>query len=108
MIYKLQNKKIQKLLEEKKVLFDEIQVINERIVEDDKARKKLTYKSQRLKEKMMPLMKKYYKDGTIKINPPIEIPTSIHLEGNTIEVEVVDQVEEYKKILLEKDKQSKK
>ena len=108
MIYKIQDKKIKRLLEKKQELFDEVNVINRRIVEDDKARKKLVYKAERIKEKIMPLMKKYYKDGSVKINSPIEIPTRISLVKDVIEIEVVNQVEEYEKMLIEKSKQPKK
>ena len=108
MIYKIQDKKIKRLLEKKEELFDEVNVINRRIVEDDKARKKLVYKAERIKEKIMPLMKKYYKDGSVKINSPIEIPTRISLVKDVIEIEVVNQVEEYEKMLIEKSKQPKK
>ena len=108
MIYKIQDKKIKRLLEKKQELFDEVNVINRRIVEDDKARKKLVYKAERIKEKIMPLMKKYYKDGSVKINSPIEIPTRISLVKDVIEIEVVNQVDEYEKMLIEKSKQPKK
>ena len=108
MIYKIQDKKIKRLLEKKEELFDEVNVINRRIVEDDKARKKLVYKAERIKEKIMPLMKKYYKDGSVKINSPIEIPTRISLVKDVIEIEVVNQVDEYEKMLIEKSKQPKK
>jgi len=108
MIYKIQDKKIKRLLEKKQELFDEVNIINRRIVEDDKARKKLVYKAERIKEKIMPLMKKYYKDGSVKINSPIEIPTRISLVKDVIEIEVVNQVEEYEKMLIEKSKQPKK
>ena len=108
MIYKIQDKKIKRLLEKKQELFDEVNVINRRIVEDDKARKKLVYKAERIKEKIMPLMKRYYKDGSVKINSPIEIPTRISLVKDVIEIEVVNQVEEYEKMLIEKSKQPKK
>jgi len=108
MIYKIQDKKIKRLLEKKQELFDEVNIINRRIVEDDKARKKLVYKAERIKEKIMPLMKKYYKDGSVKINSPIEIPTRISLVKDVIEIEVVNQVDEYEKMLIEKSKQPKK
>jgi len=108
MIYKIQDKKIKRLLEKKQELFDEVNVINRRIVEDDKARKKLVYKAERIKEKIMPLMKRYYKDGSVKINSPIEIPTRISLVKDVIEIEVVNQVEEYEKMLIDKSKQPKK
>ena len=108
MIYKIQDKKIKRLLEKKQELFDEVNIINRRIVEDDKARKKLVYKAERIKEKIMPLMKKYYKDGSVKINSPIEIPTRISLVKDVIEIEVVNQVEEYEKMLIDKSKQPKK
>ena len=108
MIYKIQDKKIKRLLEKKEELFDEVNIINRRIVEDDKARKKLVYKAERIKEKIMPLMKKYYKDGSVKINSPIEIPTRISLVKDVIEIEVVNQVDEYEKMLIEKSKQPKK
>jgi len=108
MIYKIQDKKIKRLLEKKQELFDEVNIINRRIVEDDKARKKLVYKAERIKEKIMPLMKRYYKDGSVKINSPIEIPTRISLVKDVIEIEVVNQVEEYEKMLIDKSKQPKK
>ena len=108
MIYKIQDKKIKRLLEKKQELFDKVNIINRRIVEDDKARKKLVYKAERIKEKIMPLMKKYYKDGSVKINSPIEIPTRISLVKDVIEIEVVNQVDEYEKMLIEKSKQPKK
>ena len=53
-------------------------------------------------------MKKYYKDGSVKINSPIEIPTRISLVKDVIEIEVVNQVEEYEKMLIDKSKQPKK
>jgi len=108
MIFKIKDKKVKKLLEKKQELFKEVNEVNKRIVEDDKLRKKLVYKAQRIKEKIMPLMNKYYKDGTIKINPPIEIPTNIHLNKDVIEVEVSNQVEEYEKLLIEKFNEAKK
>ena len=108
MIYKIQDKKIKRLLEKKEELFDEVNVINRRIVEDDKARKKLVYKAERIKEKIKPLMKKHYQDGSIKINSPIEVPTRLALVNGVIEIEIVNQVEEYEKMLLEKSKQTKK
>ena len=108
MIYKIQDKKIKRLLEKKQELFDEVNIINRRIVEDDKARKKLVYKAERIKEKIKPLMKKHYQDGSIKINSPIEIPTRISLVKDVIEIEVVNQVDEYEKMLIEKSKQPKK
>ncbi len=108
MIYTIQDKKVEKLLAKKQELFKKVNEINKRIVEDDKERKKLVYKAQRIKEKIMPLMEKYYKDGSIKINPPIEIPTKISLVKGVVEVEVSNQVEDYKKILLDGYKKSNK
>jgi len=108
MIYKLQNKKIKKLLEAKQVLFDEIQEINKSLVEKDKRRKALTYKAQRIKEKVTSSMKKYYKNGEVAINPPLEIPTQISLNEDFIEVEVSNVVEEYKEMLIKEYKKSKK
>ena len=108
MIYEIEDKKVKKLLEQKQELFDDVGVINKKIVEYDKKRKKLVYKAQRIREKIMPLMKKYYLDGTIRINPPVEIPTKISLVKGVIEVEISNQVEEYEKMLIEKHKEAKK
>ena len=108
MIFTIQDKQIKKLLIKKQELFKEVNEINKRIIKDDQSRKKLAYKAQRIKEKITPLMERYYKDGTIKINPPLEIPTRISLVKDVIEVEVSNQVEEYKKLLLQKYEESKK
>ena len=108
MIYEIEDKKVKKLLEKKESFFKEVNVVNKQIIELDKKRKKLVYKAQRIKEKVMPLMKKYYLDGTIKINPPISIPTKISLVKGIIEVEVSNLVEEYERMLIEKSKKSKK
>jgi len=108
MIYEIEDKKVKKLLEKKESFFKEVNVVNKQIIELDKKRKKLVYKAQRIKEKVMPLMKKYYLDGTIKINPPVSIPTKISLVKGIIEVEVSNLVEEYERMLIEKSKKSKK
>ena len=108
MIFTIQNKQVKKLLEHKKKLFDEIHIVNKRMIADDKNKKKLLYKAQRIKEKIMPLMERYYKDGTIKINPPIEIPTRISLNKDVIEVEVADQVEAYREMLIKNYEEAKK
>jgi len=108
MIYEIEDKKVKKLLEKKEIFFKEVNEVNKQIVELDKKRKKLVYKAQRVKEKVMPLMKKYYLDGTITINPPVSIPTKISLVKGVIEVEVSNLVEEYEKMLIEKHKEVKK
>lgn len=108
MIYTIQNKQIEKLLAKKQELFKKVNEINKRIVKDDEERKKLVYKAQRIKEKIMPLIDRYYKDGTIKINPPIEIPVRISLVKDVIEIEVSNQVEDYEKMLLNKYEEANK
>ena len=108
MIYEIEDKKVKRLLEKKEIFFKEVNEVNKQIVELDKKRKKLVYRAQRVKEKVMPLMKKYYLDGTIKINPPISIPTRISLVKGIIEVEVSNLVDEYEKMLIEKHEEAKK
>lgn len=95
----IDNSKLFKILNERGLIFKEVNSINEQIIELDKQRTKLGYKMDRLKEKTQDIIndcKESFQLGKY------EIISRVYINDNReSEVEILDQVEEYQKILDE-------
>jgi hypothetical protein len=96
---KIKNGKLKKILEERGVIFREMDEINKKLVELDKRRTALGYKMDRLKEKTSPIIDEA--KPTFELGE-FELVTRVLLEKDEPTVEIVDQVEEYKIMLRDK------
>jgi len=100
---KIVDDKLFKILTNRKVIFDEIQEINKKMIALDTDRKKLGYKMDALKEKTKKII-----DGR---NIPLEefqYIANIAIENGEIEVTIKDQVEDYKELVREQKAKEKK
>ena len=93
----LEDKKLLDILEMRGVIFKEVNEVNKIIVEQDKVRTKLAYKMQRLKDKTSGRLKKH----TIDL-AEFEDISQVGVEDGKVTLTIIDQVEEYKKMLREK------
>lgn len=99
----IENKKLNEILKERGVLFDKLGKINEQLMELDKERTKLGYKMDKLKDKTKKIMDKQ----DIEVGQ-YELITRIYINDNgENEIEILDQIEEYKKMLDEKEDEKK-
>ena len=89
------------LLREKAVIHKEIGEINEKLEKLDSKRSKLGHKINRIKEKMLPIIKEM--EHSFKLSE-FEIITNISIgeESKEVEIEVINQVEEYKEAIRQK------
>ena len=95
----IENKKLEDILGKRAKLHKEIGVQNEIIIKADKERTKLGYKMNKLKEKTKSIMD--------KIDKPLEefeIISRVYMEDGKAYYEVLNQVEEYKKMIRENSK----
>jgi len=97
---KIENQKLAKILNDRKVIFDEITEANEGIDKLDKHRTKLAYKMNKLKEKTATIIDEV--KPTFELQE-FEIITNISIDNGYPEVEIIDQIEEFKKVLREKN-----
>ena len=96
----IDNDKLSKILKERGIIFKQVGEINEQIVELDKERTKLGYQMDKLKEKTATIIEKYKDSFNIG---KYEIIASVGINDNREnEVTIIDQVEEYQKMLDEK------
>lgn len=100
--FTIDNNKLVKILEERTDVFAKITVINEKLQELDKERNVHALKLERLKDKTKVIID----EEKIETNP-YEIITRVYLDDGQPTAEIVDQVEEYKKLLDEKNAESK-
>lgn len=88
----IKNDKLKGILESREIVFNDIQKINEEIIKLDAERKKHALKMERLKDKTRAIID--------KINFSLgefETISRVFLENGVIKVEIVDEVEEFKK-----------
>jgi hypothetical protein len=95
----INDKKLKTILDKRSVVFKEVREVNEKIVKLDNERTKLGYKMDRLKEKTAPIIKKH----GIEIGE-FEVISSVGIENEKPTAQIVDQIEEYKKVLRENAK----
>jgi len=94
MLKTIKDDKLKSILEERGIVFKKIQELNEQIVVLDKERTKEGYKMNKLKEKTKVIMDKQ------KFNlDEFEFISSIFLEKGECKVEILDRVEEFKKMV---------
>lgn len=93
----IKNDKLFKILEERAEVFKEVQKINEEMIKLDTERKKLAYKMDGLKEKTKKILDK----EKIELDE-FEIITNVGIKDGEIELTIVDEIEEYKKVVRER------
>lgn len=93
-IIKLKNDKLKGYLKDNKDLSEEINKIVEEWKKTDEYVKKLSTKMERIKEKIRPLVAKELKKET-KLEE-FDTVSSTKLNGDDVEVEILDQIEFYK------------
>ena len=98
--YKIEDKKLLQILETRGEVFEESKKVNMIIVEADKERTKLSYKMENLKNKTQKLMDKH--NAKFNLDEYEEI-SSVKLEKGEVIVDIYDKIEEYKKMLKEKN-----
>lgn len=96
----IENDKLYKILVERGKHFKEMEEIENKLVELDKERTKVGYKLNRLKEKTKPIIDNIdFKLGEF------EFVSKVYINDMKMpEVEILDQIEEYKKAILEQRK----
>jgi len=99
----LKNDKLFKILTERGLIFREIEEINKKMMDLDKSRQKLGYKMDKLKDKTVKIIEK----EDIKLDE-FEYISNIGIENGEIEVTILDQIEEYKKLVREKKNEDAK
>lgn len=96
----IKNEKLADILTERGLIFRQIDKINQQLMDLDKERTKLGYKMDKLKDKTAPIVDKHTKEFELG---EFEIVSRVYLNGEqTPEVEIIDLVEEYTKMLREK------
>lgn len=93
---KLKSKKLVKILETRAEVLKEAREIQKEVEELQKVQQKLGYKMNKLKDKTTPLVK----DVELE---EFEVISTVKLEKGEVVVEIIDQIEEYKKALRERD-----
>jgi len=94
----IKNAKLVDILKQRKELFESISSVNDKMVELDKERTKLAYKMDKLKDKTKVIMDK----AEIKLNE-FEVISAVSLEKGEAVATVVNQIDEYKRMLREKE-----
>lgn len=97
---KFKDDKIFKLLEEKKDLLSSGKPLVKKMEDLNKKVEVINNKIQKIKDKLNPLVQKFEKDFDLK---EFEVITSVEIEGDEIRVDIVDQLEAYKKLLRSKN-----
>ena len=100
---KLDNKQLIKILKDREVEFKKAQELQATAEKINKELTALGYKMNRLKEKTSQVLNK----EDIELSE-FEIITEVKLEKGEPILEIVDQVEEYKKLILKKKADEKK
>jgi len=100
---KLDNKQLIKILKDREVEFKKAQELQTTAEKINKELTALGYKMNRLKEKTSQVLNK----ENIELSD-FEIITEVKLEKGEPILEIVDQVEEYKKLILKKKADEKK
>ena len=100
---KLDNKQLIKILKDREVEFKKAQELQTTAEKINKELTALGYKMNRLKEKTSQVLNKENIELT-----DFEIITEVKLENGEPILEIVDQVEEYKKLILKKKADEKK
>jgi hypothetical protein len=101
----LKDNKIVAILRERAEVFKEVGVINEKLVELDKERKKKAYLMDRLRDKLKPFLNKL--ESSFELGE-FEIISNIKLNKKGYpEVDIVDRIEEFKTALREEAKKDK-
>jgi len=100
---KLDNKQLIKILKDREVEFKKAQELQTTAEKINKELTALGYKMNRLKEKTSQVLNKENIELT-----DFEIITEVRLENGEPILEIVDQVEEYKKLILKKKADEKK
>lgn len=96
MIKELQNDKLKKILEERKSIKIDIDAVVADMVKLEKERLKLGYKMDKLKEKTKVIMDSIFFDLS-----EFEFIATVDLKNGEPVVEILDQIEEYKKMVRE-------
>lgn len=94
---KLFNDKLKSILLERADVFESVKKVNQDIVDLDKERTKLSYQMNKLKDKTDAILKKE--------KPELgewEIISQVSLVDEVPELQIVDQLEEYKELLRNK------
>lgn len=102
MLVEIKDSKLKEILEERAVIHKAIGGIMEQMVSLDKEKTKLGYKMDKLKEKTKVIMD--------KLSPKLEefeIISRVFMDKGVCYYEVLDQIEEYKKLVRE-DRAKKK
>jgi hypothetical protein len=90
--------KLVKILQDRQKLVEEVAAINKTQLEMEEDKKKLAYKIDRLKEKTQVIVEKQ----KLEI-PQYHILARIFLQDDKAFAEILDQIEEYKKFLDDKN-----
>lgn len=103
--YSIKDNKLKKVLQERAKILVEARKVTKEVTKLQKEQQKLGYKMERLKEKTKPLMEKH----EIKLEE-FEMVSRVYLDEKTKEptIEIVDQIEEYKKMIREKKDEDNK
>lgn len=99
---RIKNKDLEMFLFERGVIVGKARKITKEIQKLQKEQQAIGYKMERLKEKIKPIVD----NENIELGE-YEIISRIYLENKDAMVEIVDQIEEYKKIIKEKKKDEK-
>lgn len=94
----IKGKQLVELLEKQAVIANEQNEINKQLIELDKERTKNGYKVQKIRDKMKPIIDTII--PTIELGE-FEMVTNIKLEDGQPKMEIIDQLEEYAKMLRE-------
>jgi len=98
-VHKIDSKKIKKLLEDKDALIQEGRKSAKRMEELEKEQRKLALKVQKLKDKVVPLVKKYYADMNLT---EFEEVVAVEVKDGEVIVKIDDVIELYRAHYLEK------
>jgi len=105
--YKFEDEKIAKILKDKEGLIKKFSKITDDIEKGQRERKKLAFKVERMKEKLIPLMEKAIERENVKVEQPIEIPHNVELEDDKVCIDVLNRVEDFKEHIIEQYKKEK-
>lgn len=95
----IKGKGLVELLEKQAVIANEQHEINKKLIELDKERTKNGYKVQKIRDKMKPIIDAII--PTVELGE-FEMVTNISLEEGQPKMTIIDQLEEYAKMLREK------
>jgi hypothetical protein len=98
----LNDGKLKDILTQRGIVFEQVRKVNEEIVRLDGERTKLGYKMDKLKDKTADILK----DNPQELSEFEEIGR-VYIEDGKVMLEIFDKIEEYKKMLREKDESPK-